>query len=37
MKRMSDRLDAIQQQIAPAPATDAKPMEGNASTKRKGH
>jgi hypothetical protein len=25
MNRMSDPLDAIQQQIAPAPASDAKP------------
>jgi len=35
--RMSDRLDSMQQQIAPpAPAPDARPGEGKAKGK-KGH
>ncbi|WP_433965450.1 hypothetical protein [Tunturiibacter gelidiferens] len=34
MNRMSDRLDAIQQQTAPATASEAKPTDGKAG---KGH
>jgi hypothetical protein len=38
MNRMSDRLDAIQQQITPAaPVPDAKPADGKAAKGKKGH
>jgi len=38
MNRVSDRLDAIQQQIAPAPASpDAKPADGKAGKRKRGH
>lgn len=38
MNQVGDRLDAIQQQLAPAaPAPDVKPTDGKAGKARKGH